>query len=447
MSVLRLNPTSDLSDDAGRAQLQETLELISAALRRQDEDIANVLAADKAVRPVPISAFPMALGQVSVGAGNGSLVGDIIWRAKASAPAGFLECNGDPVSRTTYATLFAEIGTDFGVGDGLTTFNLPDLKGRSPMGKGTGSGLTARTLGVKYGSEDLKTHGHGSSGSDSGHVHPIGGHAHDMRSHKHTDTYYLPAAGSTTGPACTNAGTTPSNFTDDGADYNTTTGPTDPGGGTDTASGTANVSVSVTNYTGATDNLHPVTVLAAYICYSTGVGGSSQYASLAWGDVQGIWNLASATELPGVTVVPAAVSVPNTAIWTPVLQLAANPPSGSASTISTDYIRAVIKVPYNFRKWGAKALMVRTRVTTYGGSNWYVTLKVVNPVGGGYLAATKSRLVTGNEADFSDLTFSSEDMGSDWKPGYPLMFDLFFYHDTDYSGLGVEVGLLEIGWR
>lgn len=69
------------------------------------------------------------------------------------APAGWLLCDGSAVSRTTYATLYAAIGDTWGAGDGSTTFNLPDLRGRAPIGAGTGSGLTARTLGGKVGAE------------------------------------------------------------------------------------------------------------------------------------------------------------------------------------------------------------------------------------------------------------------------------------------------------
>lgn len=57
----------------------------------------------------------------------------------ASAPSGWLFCDGAAVSRTTYAALFAAIGTTFGAGDGLTTFNLPDFRGRSPLGVGQGN--------------------------------------------------------------------------------------------------------------------------------------------------------------------------------------------------------------------------------------------------------------------------------------------------------------------
>lgn len=55
-----------------------------------------------------------------------------------TAPAGWLLCDGTAVSRATYAALFAVIGTKFGVGDGSTTFNLPNLARRSPIGPGSG---------------------------------------------------------------------------------------------------------------------------------------------------------------------------------------------------------------------------------------------------------------------------------------------------------------------
>lgn len=59
--------------------------------------------------------------------------------------AGWLECNGTAISRTTYATLFGAVGTAFGVGDGSTTFNLPDLRGRIPLGSGQGQGTRTGT--------------------------------------------------------------------------------------------------------------------------------------------------------------------------------------------------------------------------------------------------------------------------------------------------------------
>jgi microcystin-dependent protein len=69
----------------------------------------------------------------------------------STAPTGFLLCFGQAVNRTTYAALFAIIGTAYGAGDGSTTFNLPDVRGRvlagkDDMGGSSASRLTATTM-------------------------------------------------------------------------------------------------------------------------------------------------------------------------------------------------------------------------------------------------------------------------------------------------------------
>lgn len=71
-----------------------------------------------------------------------------------STDEGWLKCNGAAVSRTTFARLFAKIGTAYGVGDGVNTFNVPRADGRSPMASGTGDGLTPRVLGTFVGEEN-----------------------------------------------------------------------------------------------------------------------------------------------------------------------------------------------------------------------------------------------------------------------------------------------------
>lgn len=63
-------------------------------------------------------------------------VGTILPYAGATAPAGFLLCDGSEISRTTYAALFATIGTTFGAGNGSTTFNLPNLSEKFIIGAG-----------------------------------------------------------------------------------------------------------------------------------------------------------------------------------------------------------------------------------------------------------------------------------------------------------------------
>lgn len=75
------------------------------------------------------------------------------WTAAAAAPAGWLVCDGSAVSRTAYSSLFGAIGTTYGAGDGVTTFNLPDLRGRAVVGAGQGAGLSNRALTGKGGEE------------------------------------------------------------------------------------------------------------------------------------------------------------------------------------------------------------------------------------------------------------------------------------------------------
>lgn len=79
--------------------------------------------------------------------------GSIQMYAGATSPDGWLICDGSTVSRTIYSNLFKAIGTTYGAGDSNKTFTLPDFRGRSPLGVGTGTGLTARTLGSNVGAE------------------------------------------------------------------------------------------------------------------------------------------------------------------------------------------------------------------------------------------------------------------------------------------------------
>jgi microcystin-dependent protein len=117
-------------------------------------------------------------------------VGALMPYAGATAPDGWLLCNGQTPSRTTYANLFAVIGTTYGAGDG-STFGLPDPMGRAIIGVGSGSGLTARALAAKSGAEtvviasgNLPTHIH----TLSAHTHGLGSHTHSLSSHTHAIT-------------------------------------------------------------------------------------------------------------------------------------------------------------------------------------------------------------------------------------------------------------------
>ena len=80
-------------------------------------------------------------------------VGKIDMYAGVTAPDGWLLCDGSAVDRTTYAELFRIIGTTYGIGDGSTTFNLPNMQGRVPVGVGTESSVTY-SLGGTGGNKD-----------------------------------------------------------------------------------------------------------------------------------------------------------------------------------------------------------------------------------------------------------------------------------------------------
>ena len=94
------------------------------------------------------------------------------------APSGWFAADGSAVSRTTYSGLFAAIGTQYGVGDGSTTFNLPDLRGYFLRGAGTNAdGTAAGTFGAKI-VDAYASHNH--TLTDPGHAHSINdpGHNH-----------------------------------------------------------------------------------------------------------------------------------------------------------------------------------------------------------------------------------------------------------------------------
>jgi microcystin-dependent protein len=117
--------------------------------------------------------------------------------AGATAPVGFLLCNGASYATASYPALFTVIGYTFG-GSGAN-FNVPDLRSRVAVGAGQGSGLTNRTLGVTGGEEthtlvlaELASHTHGVA-----HTHTMGNHTHlgvdhlhSMQNHTHGYDHY-----------------------------------------------------------------------------------------------------------------------------------------------------------------------------------------------------------------------------------------------------------------
>ncbi len=105
-----------------------------------------------------------------------------------TAPTGWLLCNGNAVSRSTYSALWTALGqtaSPYGQGDGSTTFNLPDMRSRVGVGVGQGTGLTNRTLGGTVGTENETL----LSSQIPAHSHPntvSGGNTSSAGSHTHT---------------------------------------------------------------------------------------------------------------------------------------------------------------------------------------------------------------------------------------------------------------------
>jgi microcystin-dependent protein len=116
----------------------------------------------------------------------------------SAAPTGYLAEDGSAVSRATYANLFNAIGTTYGVGDGLTTFNLPDSRGRVSVNKS--SDVEFNAMGKKYGEKshvltiaELASHTH----IQDAHAHGVydPGHNHSQNGHSHPQMVTNPLAG------------------------------------------------------------------------------------------------------------------------------------------------------------------------------------------------------------------------------------------------------------
>ena len=109
-------------------------------------------------------------------------LGQILMFAGTYAPQGFAFCQGQLLPISSNSALFAILGTQYG-GNGQTTFALPDLRGRIPVGTGNGPGLTPRLAGQKFGQEDVSLT------------------VQNMPSHNHTPVAYEGRGGDETSPS------------------------------------------------------------------------------------------------------------------------------------------------------------------------------------------------------------------------------------------------------
>lgn len=194
--------------------------------------------------------------------------GSIAMFAGASAPAGHLLCDGSLVSRSAYSTLFGVIGTAYGVGDGTTTFALPNLKGKVPVGRDsadtqfdvlgeTGGAkthtLTAAEMPVHTHTQNAHTH------VQDAHNHTQNSHGHTQNSHDHTIAAHAHAADSgTLGYTAAFATGTKDGITNNATAFGRTTGSSTPNIGSSTATNVAttptNVAATATNQSATATN-------------------------------------------------------------------------------------------------------------------------------------------------------------------------------------------------
>jgi microcystin-dependent protein len=139
------------------------------------------------------------------------IIGEIRTFGLAVAPARWLACDGSAVEQATYPELYAALGGRFNTGgESPTQFRVPACSGRSIVGAGAGTGLTARAVADRFGVEtvalaltEIPSHNHGGATQNDApdHTHGNPGTSIDDRDHSHTIAYQLFASSCTTGPA------------------------------------------------------------------------------------------------------------------------------------------------------------------------------------------------------------------------------------------------------
>ena len=196
-----LNTSNPTSTDV-LSQADDHLRLIKAAIKTTFPNInAAVTATPAAINAA--TSFDMPSGSIIVYAGS-------------SAPTGWLFCDGSAISRSTYATLFGIISTSYGVGDGSSTFNLPDIRGRVVAGKEASAslltsavgGLNGNTLGNTGGAQGITLTSAQSGLPAHNHTLTMNAHTHTFTAnpHTHTVTNALPIGASGIGAGTVTGG-------------------------------------------------------------------------------------------------------------------------------------------------------------------------------------------------------------------------------------------------
>ena len=156
--ALRLRDTSNSNFVAIQAPSNVSSD-ITLTLPNSDGDANDVLQSDGSGN-LSFTALPQAVP-----------TGSVHMMATTTAPSGYLKCNGAAISRTTYAALFAIVGTAHGNGDGSSTFNVPDLRGEFVRGWDDGRGVdSSRNFGTAQ-SDQNKQHNHSATTTVGSHTH------------------------------------------------------------------------------------------------------------------------------------------------------------------------------------------------------------------------------------------------------------------------------------
>lgn len=132
-------------------ELEERLAAVPERSGLGDRVVTTATIADRSVTTAKIADVNVTTAKIADDAVTGTKLGIpglVFPFAGSTVPDGMLLCDGQAVSRTTYAALFAVVGTTYGVGDGSTTFNVPELRGEFVRGLDAGRGVdAARALG------------------------------------------------------------------------------------------------------------------------------------------------------------------------------------------------------------------------------------------------------------------------------------------------------------
>ena len=137
-------PGTTIRTDQHNPVLEDIAAMLSAMLVRDGRNgmVGNLNMGSFSIRNLAPGTNPSDAATVS----QGVPIASIMDYAGTNAPSGWMLCFGQAISRTTYAALFAAIGTTYGAGDGSTTFNLPDARGRVTAGKDNMGGSAAGRL-------------------------------------------------------------------------------------------------------------------------------------------------------------------------------------------------------------------------------------------------------------------------------------------------------------